>query len=283
MKSLPRAWELFCQSFIVLSEEEGILIFPVLSAISAILLGATFFVPLFAVGTFQALAHHRATWMDYVPLFSWYLANTFVVVFFNSAMVACTNIRLSGGKPTVSDGLRIAAGCIHRIAAWALLSATVGILLRIVEEQSQRWGRILASFLGIGWTMLTYLIVPVIVLEDRSVTDSVSRSAQLFRKTWGEQMAGGFGFGLLNMLLILPGVGLALLMVKLSLPLAVIMGVVYMLMLAAVTSAVRQIFTVALYRYATSGEAPFGFTADSLGGAAAKSRNAPGEWQAGKW
>jgi hypothetical protein len=210
--SLPRAWQLFRQSFIVLSQEEGILIFPVLSAISALMLGGAFFVPLFQIGTFQALAQHRAGWMDYVPLFSWYYANTFVVVFFNAAMVACANIRLSGGDPTVGDGLRVALSRIHRIAAWTLLAGTVGLLLRAIEERSERAGKIVSAFLGLGWTMVTYLIVPVIMLEDLTVGGSVARSVQLFKKTWGEQLAGGFGFGLLNFLLLLPGLALALVM-----------------------------------------------------------------------
>jgi hypothetical protein len=261
-----RAWQLFRQSFVVLSQEEGILLFPALSAISAILLGAAFFVPLFELGTFQALARHRATWMDWLPLFSWYYANTFVVVFFNSALVGCANIRLSGGNPTVADGLGLACTRIHRIAAWTLLAATVGLLLRAIEERSERMGRIVASLLGIGWTMVTYLIVPVIILEDRPIGASVSRSADLFKRTWGEQLAGNFGFGLLNLVLAVPGLGLAAVLYSVSRPAGLIVGVVYLLMQAAVTTAVRGIFTVALYRFATTGEAPFGFSADALRG-----------------
>lgn len=266
MDRFDRAWQLFRQSFAVLSQEEGVLLFPVLSAISAILLGAAFFVPLFQLGTFQALAQHRAGWMDWLPLFSWYYANTFVVVFFNSALVGCANIRLSGGNPTVADGLRLACARIHRIAAWTLMAATVGLLLRAIEQRSERLGKIVAAILGAGWTMVTYLIVPVIVLEDRPIGKSVSRSAELFRKTWGEQLAGNFGFGLVNLVLAVPGIGLAMLLASVSPPLGVIVGVVYVLMLAAVSTAVKGIFTVALYRFATSGQAPFGFSADALRG-----------------
>jgi len=266
LDKLERAWQLFRQSFVVLSQEEGILLFPVLSAISAVLLGAAFFIPLFELGTFQALARHRAGWMDWIPLFSWYYANTFVVVFFNSALVGCANIRLSGGNPTIGDGLRVACARIHRIAAWTLLAATVGLLLRAIEERSERMGKIVSAILGAGWTMITYLIVPIIILEDRSIRDSLSRSTDLLRRTWGERLAGNFGFSLLNIVLAVPGVGLAMLVFSVSPPAGVIIGVVYLLMLAAITTAVRGIFTVALYRFATTGEAPFGFSADVLRG-----------------
>src|SRR6266545_4165890 len=130
MDSLTRSWRLFRQSFTVLSNEPGMLVFPVLSAVSALLLCASFFIPLYQTGTLQAVARHRAGWMDYIPLCSWYYANTFVVVFFNSAMVACAGIRLNGGDPTVADGFRIACSRIHRIAAWTLVAGTVGLLLR---------------------------------------------------------------------------------------------------------------------------------------------------------
>ena len=265
MGRLDRTWQLFKLSFTVLSVESGILLFPVLSAVSAILLAAGFFVPLYQVGTFEAIRHKTADWSDFLPLFSWYYANTFVIVFFNSALVACANIRLSGGDPTVADGFRFAFRKVHRIAAWSLLAGTVGLLLRAVEDRSSRAGKWVAALLGAGWTVMTYLIVPVILFEDRGVVSSVSRSAELFRKTWGEQLASGFGFGLLNLLLCLPGLGLGLVLYRFDHAMAVIVGVVYLLMLAAVSAAVKGIFTVALYRYATEGHAPYGFTPESLG------------------
>lgn len=266
MITLSRTWELFKQSLTVLSEEPSLVLFPVLSAFSAVLLMAGFFIPLYRLGSFQAIFHRTATWEDYVPLASWYYANTFVVVFFNSALTACVNIRLSGGNPTLTDGLSIAAGRLPRIAAWTLVSATVGLVLRGIENQSQKGGRILRGLLGAGWTMVTYLIIPVVIIEDRTVAASVKRSVELLRKTWGEQLAGGFGFGLLGVLLVVPGFGLGLLLMPISLALGITVIVTYVLMLAAIFGAVRGIFTVALYRFATDGRAPFGFSDAALSG-----------------
>jgi hypothetical protein len=249
-----------------LSRETRILVFPILSAISAVLLAASFFVPIYQSGILKAIATRHSQWTDWVPVVSWYFANTFVVVFFNSALVACADIRMRGGEPTVADGLRIAAGRIHRIAAWTLLSSTVGLVLRSVEESSDRIGRIATAFLGVAWTAVTFLIVPVIVLEDLPLGAAVSRSTALFRKTWGEQLAGSFGFGLLTILLTLPGIGLALLLWKVDFAFGLILGGVYLLMMAAITSAVRGIFVTALYRYAISGETPQGFSHEALAG-----------------
>ena len=144
----------------------------------------------------SAIHRGAARWDDYATLFVWYYLNFFVVIFFNAALVGCANIRLSGGDPTVGDGLRIAAARIHRILAWAFIATTVGVLLQSLRNRRSLFGGLLGGALGLGWTLITYLIVPVIVVEDLNITNSISRSTELFRKNWGEQVAGDFGFGL---------------------------------------------------------------------------------------
>ncbi len=265
--TLDRTWQLYKESFAVLSADVEILLFPVMSALAALLVGAGFFVPLYQIGALEAMVRHTARWDDYATLFVWYYCNFFVVVFFNSALVGCANIRLSGGDPTVSDGLRFAASRIHRTLAWAFVAATVGLVLQSLQNRRNRLGSIFGSILGLSWTLITYLIVPVLVFENRGVFDSVYRSAELFKKQWGEQVAGSFGFGLLNLLFFLPGLALGALFWGWDRGAAVIVVIVYTLILATVSSAVRGIFTVALYRYATHGEAPAGFSVDLIDGA----------------
>ncbi len=267
MGTLSRTWQLYKQSFAVLSADVEVLLFPVMSAVSALLIAVSFFVPLYKIGTFVAIHEGRARWDDYAVLFVWYYVNFFVVVFFNSALVGCANIRLSGGDPTVGDGLRIAVRRLHRIAAWTLVAATVGLILQSLRNRRNVLGGLVGSLLGLSWTLVTYLIVPVLIFEERGVYDSIERSASLFRKRWGEEIAGSFGFGLLGLLLFLPGLALGALSWGWDKGAAIITVIIYTLMLAAVTSAVKGIFTVALYRYATQGEAPAGFSSDLIDGA----------------
>jgi hypothetical protein len=275
--TLDRTWQLYKESFNVLSADVEILLFPVMSAVGAIAVAVSFFIPLYRLGTFQAIHSGAAKWDDYATLFAWYYCNFFVVIFFNAALVACANIRLSGGDPTVGSGLRIAAARLHRILAWALIATTVGVLLQSLRNRRSLLGGLLGSALGLGWTLITYLMVPVIVVEDLNMTNSIHRSAELFRKNWGEQVAGSFGFGLLNLLLLLPGLALGALLWQVDRAAGVILGVVYALILAVVTSAVTGVFTVALYRYATSGQAPAGFTTDLIQDSLSRGR--PREWQ----
>ena len=166
----------------------------------------------------------------------------------------------SGGDPTVRDGLRIAAGHIGRIASWALVSATVGWILSTLRDRRSLLGRLLASGLGLAWTLITYLIIPVLILEERGTMESIQRSAELFKKRWGEEVAGSFGFGFLSLFLLLPGGVIVLMVFPFDRVLAIIIAVWYVAILAAITSAVKGIFTVALYRYATLGETSNGFS-----------------------
>jgi hypothetical protein len=181
--------------------------------------------------------------------------------------MGCANIRLSGKQPTVGAGFRIALSRLGRIAAWALVAASVSMLLSSLRDRNNKLLGFLTAGLNLAWSLITYLIVPVLLFEDRGVLNSLHRSEQLFRSHWGEQVAGSFGFGLLSTLLSIPAVVLAVACWRLDPMAGIVLGTVYILILATVVSAVRGIFTVALYRYATAGSVPPGFSADIIDGA----------------
>jgi len=150
---------------------------------------------------------------------------------------------------------------LDKIACWAFVAATVGVILDMLRNKGNKiLGRLLAGGFGLAWTLITYLIIPVIILEDRTTYGSMERSAELFRKRWGEQVAGSFGFGILNLVLLMPGLLIGLLLYHLDPALAVIMVVWYIIILAAISSAVKGVFTVVLYRYASDGGLPEGFS-----------------------
>ena len=272
--TFSRTWQLTKQSFAVLRADKEILLFPVLSAVAAVVVSLSFLLPLLLTGFFQRAEGALAA-TDYLLLFAFYYANYFVIIFFNSALVACANIRLSGGDPTVADGFRIATARIGRIAAWTLVAATVGLILRLLEERAEKLGRLVVSLIGLAWTLITYFIIPVIVLEDLSITDSIKRSADLFRRQWGPQVVGGFSFGLIFFLLAIPGVIVGVLALALHPLVGVGFMLIYFLGLAAVAAAVKGIFNVALYRFATQGEVPPGFSPELVQNAFTPK---PGRW-----
>ena len=274
MEKFERSWQIMRASWDVLRQDKEILVFPAISGIALILIMASFAVPIFALGgidTVQRIARHNGTVGNLVVLFAFYFINYFVVVFFNTAIVACATIRMRGGNPTVGDGLQASGERIFEIAGWALVSASVGMILRVIEERSKLIGRIVAGLLGMAWGITSYLVIPILVNERKGPMEAVQESARLIKKTWGEELIGGFSFGLLFFALSLPAVLLIAAGVasgKGFLALGfVAVAVIYVIALSVVQAALQGIFQAALYQYAKKGETPPGFDREVLNGA----------------
>jgi uncharacterized membrane protein len=196
-------------SWDVLRQDKEILVFPVLSGIALLLIMASFAVPVFALGgidTVQRIARHNGAVGNLVVLFAFYFINYFVIIFFNTAIVACATIRMRGGNPTVGDGLQASGSRLFEIAGWALVSASVGMVLRMIEERSTFVGRIFAGLLGMAWGITSYLVIPILVNERKGPMEAFQESARLLKKTWGEELIGGFSFGLVFFVLSLPAI-----------------------------------------------------------------------------
>jgi hypothetical protein len=106
----------------------------------------------------------------------------------------------------------------------------------------------------------------VLAFEDLTPIAAVKRSSKLFGDTWGEKVIGGFSFGLVSLVLMLPGFGLWFVAMVLGGIKGLILGfalvVLYFLMLSVMMSAVQGIFNAALYRYACFKQVPPAFDAE---------------------
>ena len=201
-------WNLVSQSFRLLRSDKKLLVFPVLSAIGAAALALPFLLALFGMRPAGGPHWGPNTWLF---VFLWYWGASFITIFFNCALAACVQMRFAGQNPTLTDGLRRAASRVDTIFMWSLVSATVGQIARAVEERAGWIGRLIIGAVGLGWSMATYLVIPVLVMEDAGVMDSVRRSSSLLRQTWGEQLISGIAFGWLGLLFAIPGVVLGVL------------------------------------------------------------------------
>jgi len=265
MNAFSNSWGLMKESLRVLEEDKELLILPVLSGIACILVGLSFILPfvLVTIGAGSSIEGPRG--LAYLPLaFVFYLVTYFIITFFNTAVVACASLRMEGGDPTIGYGLRVAADNLVPILAWAALSATVGMILKGLEKRFDWLGRLILGVIGIAWTLVTYLIVPVIIFEKRTIFESIKRSADLATQNWGRQVVGSVGLGLAYFLLMIPGfVPLIAGAFTQTWQGAVFGGVItalYLVLLATVISALRGVYTAALYRYATTRQVPAGFS-----------------------
>jgi len=267
---LSNSWELVKASAGVLQADKELLLFPVISAILSILVVVTFFVPAVLAG-FITAGQGDVSAMSvgaYAFVLLFYVVQYFVIFFCNTALVGAAMIRLRGGDPTVADGFRIAAARAGDILGYALISATVGLVLRAISERSGLLGRLVVGLVGLAWSLATFLVVPVLVVEDVGPIEAIRQSATYLKRTWGEQIAGNLGmglfFGLVSLGTLAAGVLLILAAAATESAFLIIFVAVCLLMafvaIALVSSALSGVYAAAVYRYAAEGQVDGFFT-----------------------
>ena len=271
-----RSWSLVKASAAVLRQDKELLVFPLVSTIAALLVAATFILPAIGLGWFEQF-EQREGFSPGAAVFGFvfYLTQYFVIFYFNTALVGAAMIHLDGGDPTVGDGLRIASSKLGPILGYAAIAATVGVILRAIQERAGFVGRWVAGLLGLAWTVATFLVVPILVTRDVGPIDALKESATLLRKTWGENLIGngglGLAFGLVYVLLALVGGGLVVAVA--SLGSAALTGtlvallVIGYIVLALVHPALSGIYSAALYRFASAGQGSESFSPEVLSNA----------------
>jgi hypothetical protein len=249
----------------VLKLDKELMVFPLMSGVATVLVAASFIAPVVMMGPESFAEGDGFTYTGAVFGFLFYLAQYTVIFFFNAALVGAALIRLDGGDPTVSDGLAIASKRMGTIVGYAAIAATVGMLLRFMQERLGFVGRILVGLMGLAWTLTTYLTVPILVTKDIGPVDAIKESALIFKRTWGEQVIGNFGMGwavfLIGLAWTALNVAVIVLMAQLGMGMSILFAggimVAGYVLLALFASALNGIYTAALYRFAMTGETGF--------------------------
>jgi hypothetical protein len=260
-EKIRNSWALLKASVSVLQADKELIVFPIVSAIAVLVVTATFALPMWFAGFADSLVSENTQILGFLVGFAFYVVQYFVIIFANAALVGAALIRLRGGDPTVGDGFRIAFQHIGSILVYALVSATVGMILRTISERGKGVGRIVSSIVGMAWNLATYLVVPVLVVEEVGPIEAVKRSANYLKRTWGEQIAGNFSvgviFGLAFLVVILAAIPVFYLVVMAeSTALIVITAIGFVLLLVLlglVNSTLNGIYIAAVYRYAAEG------------------------------
>jgi len=259
----------------ILLKNRSLLLFPLISMIAALLVLASFAWPSGGIGSLMTLIPDGKAFTNshYAAYFLFYLCEYFVVFFFNTALVGAVMQQLNGEDATFGDGLRIAVSKLYTIFGYALISATVGVVLRAIEERSGWLGRIIGGLLGTSWTLATYFVVPVLAANDVGPIEAVKESTRLFTRTWGETALGiagmGMTFAMAFLLVLAAGAGLTELaqhvfQSELLAQAAQLVTIVGLLIVLLICSALSRIYAVALYRYASDSEGTPGFDSDAL-------------------
>lgn len=201
-----------------------------------------------------------------------------IVLFFNVVLVAAADQVFRGEEPDIAAAKRVARSRLGAIIGWGLVSFAVGFVLGALSESKGAAGRVAASWGAAMWSLVTFLVVPVLTFEGVGPFAAMKRSTALFRQRWGEQVTGnvviGGVAGLIVVVGILVGAGGAYLVI-LGGTTAIVVGVLLVSVGVIVTlggavfgGATRNVFGVALYRYVADDRAVGPFTEVDLAGAA---------------
>jgi hypothetical protein len=271
-----RSWQLVKASSSVLMQDKELLLFPLISSIAAFIVLLCFALPLFGFAALDGLSRGHVGGLGlYVVGFLFYLTQYFVIFFFNAALVGAAMIRLNGGNPTLSDGLSIAISKWQNILGYAAIAATVGLLLRAVQRRSGTITKFVAGLIGTGWTLATFLVVPVLVARDVGPATAVKDSATMLKQTWGENAIGQVGigavFGIIHFVLVIFAGAIIIVAMMLKsatvLVTAIVLIVVMFILVALVQTALSAIYAAALYRYADGKQQSSGFDTTTLASA----------------
>ncbi|MDE2668293.1 MAG: DUF6159 family protein [Chloroflexota bacterium] len=256
--------DLMKMSWRVLMLDRELIFFPVMSVAAMVLLAVAIFAGGLLGGAF-GLAEEGGEGSGGDLALGLVLAfgSSFIVIFFNAALVAAALERLRGGDPNVSSGLKAASAHIPQILGWALITTIVTLILQALRDRGGIAGEVASMLGGIAWSLATFFVIPLLVAEGIGPIEAIRRSSSLLRDTWGRQIAASFGFGIVTIGAIIvaaiPGLLLALVHPLLGLAVGIpLVGLAW----ATVTS-LEGIFKAALYDYAI-GKDPHGFDRATL-------------------
>ena len=267
MNRFQRTIALAKASWAVLKSDRSLVLFPTISALVSLgLIAVLALLGWATLGTATDVAgatKYTANAATIVIGILGYVGLAFIQTYFLAALVGSANEVLEGRSTTVGQGMGIASSRISRLLPWAIVSATVSYIIQSLEQRAGFIGKIVISFLGAAWSVLTFLTVPIIVFENLGPVNALKRSGKLLKGTWGENIIAQMGFGLLAVvpMLVAFGIGYAGVASKVTIVAVVAIAIAVIIVLATtlVIGALSGIFRTALYRYAVDGTVPGAF------------------------
>jgi len=274
MNAFQRSWEMTKLSFDVMKNDKELLLFPILGGFFSLLFLIAMVFP-FVINGF--IPETFAGGLFWLLVFLLYFGLAFIATFFNVCTVYTIKSRFDGKNATFWESIRFTLSRLHLVIAWAIVSAIVGLILRILENIAERIGfvgeiimKIVIGILGLAWSLLSAFVIPGMIYKNVGPITALKDSVQTFKKTWGESLIRTYGLGLAQLILLVAGVVLTIILVVISaavpvLPyIFVVLGVLYVIAIITFFSVANSVFNTALYVYATTGKAPKGYKEDVL-------------------
>lgn len=276
-ETFSRSWKITKLSFDVIMKDKELLLFPLLAGIFSILFMVAMLFPSIITSFMKGQGQSYGI-TEYLIFFITYLGLAFIATFFNVCVVYTTKIRFEGGNATFWESMNFARSRMTLILTWSIIVATVGLILRLIDNLAERAGEsgrlvlnIITSFLGMMWSIITIFVVPGMVYHNLKPMDAIKRSIKTLKATWGESLIRYFGLGMIEFLFFLSGIIvmfiLFFVLAGLGTPgiiVTIVIAVLYFLGVILVFNVANTIFNTALYVYADTGKIPEGFSQEIM-------------------
>jgi hypothetical protein len=278
-KAIGRSWSIAVASWDVLARYPRLIILPSIAAIAMIAAAAAAFVAVVVLnGGFeqagQFVDHIHRFWDAHtiavgagLGIVGWVL--TTISLYVNAALIFCVLRCFAGHEPSIRDGLTASFARLPQIVGWAFVAVVMGFVASFIQDTLKEklgfLGNVLGGLLDFAWAVVTYFVLPVLVVEGLGPVAAIKRSSALMRQTWGETATGGVGLGALGFAAAVP----AMIFIAAGVMTATATGIggvaavffavaiVYLMVASLVMGTLGTIFRAGLYVYATTGKAPF--------------------------
>lgn len=262
--TIGRGWEMSKLSMAVVKKDPELLVYMIIAGVMSLACLIGMSIPQFLEMEWAVNPDGSFTSAYLVFSFVAYMVLSIIVVFWNCAIIANANIRLTGGDPKFADGVSAAVKRLPLIIMWGIIAGTVGLLLKALEGAARSSdndaARAIASIIhllgGLAWWVMTFFMIPHLILEGKSLGDALKASKTTFFSTWGENITSGLGIGLIAFLIAIPLVAVTVVLITVAGPVGLLFGAVAIGLLIAWANAAEQVAVAALYRYAKDGQMP---------------------------
>ena len=271
-RSFGNTWKIIKISWHVLQKDRELLLFPILSGVGLLIVIGVAAGVFGALGTFGRLdtagEESEVQAVDIIVAVLALFVGFFVINYFNAALIGAARHRLKGGDPNLGTGFAAVNKHLPAVLGWTVIGVVIFLILQYLR--SRRGGFIydlVIGMVGAVWAYMTFFVIPVLIVEGVGPIEAIKRSAGYFKRTWGEQLVANFGFGLLQIgVLVILGLPIAA-VAAVSPIAAIILGVPLIGMGLAVVMTMEGIFKAALYEFVAEDVEPQFFPRETLAGA----------------
>jgi hypothetical protein len=250
---MSKGWTLGIASLKVIKKHKQLVLFPIISSFFLVLVVGSFMGIAYSQWGFDATEIvEQGSVADYALAFIFYLISYFVIIFFNVGLVHCTKIYLEGGVPKFSDGVKYSMTRLSTIIGWSALAATVGLIIKAIQENTGTVGDILSNIVGIIWSVATFFVVPVLAYEEVGPIDALKRSGAIMKEKWGESIGASFSFGILTFLgMLIIALPIGFLFWQINPVFGIAAGVLIVFFIQSIVSSAQMVFITTIYHQVT--------------------------------